>query len=64
MLARIQTLRTSEPWPGYDELNVDELSSELGKADGERVRAAREYERAHKNRAGVIAATEREPANA
>ena len=61
---RISTLRASEPWPGYDKLTVDELSSALGKANERRARAARDYERAHKNRAGVIAATERELANA
>ena len=64
VLARISTLRTSEPWTGYDELTVDELRSALAQADERRVRAAREYERAHKNRAGVIAATERAHANA
>ena len=64
VLDRISTLRTSEPWPGYDKLTVDELNSALAKADERRARAARDYERAHKNRAGVIAATERELANA
>ncbi len=61
---RISTLRTSEPWAGYDELTVDELRSALAQADESRARKAREYERAHKNRAGVIEATERELANA
>jgi len=61
---RISTLRTREPWSGYDELTVDELRSTLAQADDSRARAAREYERAHKNRAGVIEATERELANA
>jgi ferritin-like metal-binding protein YciE len=64
VLDRISALRASEPWPGYDELTVDELRSALAKADERRARAAREYERAHKNRAGVIAATERELSNA
>jgi ferritin-like metal-binding protein YciE len=64
VLDRISALRTSEPWQGYDELTVDELRSALADADESRARAAREYERAHKNRAGVIAATEREPSNA
>jgi ferritin-like metal-binding protein YciE len=61
---RISTLRTREPWAGYDELTVDELRSALAEADESRARAARDYERAHKNRAGVIEATERELANA
>ena len=64
MLDRISALRASEPWPGYDELTVDELRGALAKADERRALAAREYERAHKNRAGVIAATERELSNA
>ena len=64
VLDRISTLRVSEPWAGYDELSVDELRSALADADESRARAAREYERAHKNRAGVIAATDRELANA
>jgi ferritin-like metal-binding protein YciE len=61
---RISTLRASEPWAGYDELTVDELRSALAQADESRARKAREYEKAHKNRAGVIEATERELANA
>jgi len=64
VLDRIGTLRTSEPWSGYDGLNVDEIRSALAGADDRRARAVREYERTHKNRAGVIAATERELANA
>lgn len=64
VLARISTLRTREPWPGYDELTVDELRSALADADERRARAARDYERAHKNRASVITATERELAKA
>jgi len=64
VLERIRTLRTSEPWAGYDDMNVDELRSRLAKGDESAARAARDYERAHKNRAGVIQATERELANA
>ena len=64
VLERISTLRVREPWAGYDELGVDELRSALADADESRARAARDYERAHKNRAGVIAATDRELANA
>jgi ferritin-like metal-binding protein YciE len=64
VLDRISTLRGREPWPGYDDLTVDELRGALAEADERRARAARDYERAHKNRAGVIAATDRELANA
>src|SRR4051812_16514348 len=64
VLERISTLRGDEPWPGYDELNVSELETALGKADDDRVKAVRTYERAHKARAGVLKATERELATA
>jgi hypothetical protein len=43
---------------------VDEIRAALSEGDDTRVRAARSYERKHKNRAGVIQATERELSNA
>lgn len=61
---RISTLRTSEPWPGYDELTVDEIRTALGEADDDRTASVRTYERAHKARAGVLRAAERELTNA
>ena len=61
---RITTLRGDEPWPGYDELTVSELQTALGEADDDRIKAVRAYERAHKARAGVLKATERELASA
>jgi ferritin-like metal-binding protein YciE len=64
VLNRIKTLRANEPWPGYDELSVDEVRTALTGAGEARTKAAREYERAHKGRAGVLEATERELANA
>jgi ferritin-like metal-binding protein YciE len=64
VLERIGTLRGDEPWPGYDELTVSELQSALDKADEDGLKAARSYERAHKARAGVLKATERELASA
>jgi ferritin-like metal-binding protein YciE len=60
VIERIQTLRTREPWPGYDELTVEEITTALGKGTDTRARAARDYERAHKNRAGVLERAERE----
>jgi len=47
-----------EPWPGYDGQNVKQIRSRLSDADAELARAVLEYERAHKNRLGVIAAVE------
>jgi rubrerythrin len=63
VLSRISTLEGSEPWPGYDELTVEEIRAAVGD-DDERANSVRRYERAHKNRAGVLNAVEREPATA
>ena len=62
--ARINTLRGDEPWPGYDELNAADVQAVLSEGDDERVKQVRAYERAHKNRTGVLNAAERELANA
>ena len=62
VLNRITALRGSEPWPGYDELGVEEIQSVLDEGDSSRVRRVRSYERSHKNRKGVLDATE--PVNA
>jgi ferritin-like metal-binding protein YciE len=64
ILTRIGTLRTDEPWPGYDELTVEEIRTALAGANDSRARAARDYERAHKSRAGVLETAERELSNA
>lgn len=60
ILSRIASLRADEPWPGYDELSVDEIRAVLDEGDEDRVECVRSYERSHKNRAGVIDASERE----
>jgi ferritin-like metal-binding protein YciE len=62
VLARIDALRADEPWSGYDAQTVAEIRRRLDSASPAEVKAAREYERAHKNRAGVIEAAERETA--
>jgi ferritin-like metal-binding protein YciE len=64
VLDRVGSLRGDEPWPGYDELTVTEVETALDGADDDRVKAVRSYERAHKARAGVLKATERELTNA
>jgi ferritin-like metal-binding protein YciE len=53
---RIGSLRSREPWPGYDDQTADEVAAILRAAgdDDERRRAAREYERAHRNRGKVL----------
>jgi uncharacterized protein (TIGR02271 family) len=58
--SRIESLQGDEPWPGYDELRVDEIRAVLSEGDEQRIKNARAYERKHKARAGVIKATERE----
>lgn len=52
--------QADEPWPGYDELSVDEIRAVLDEGDEDRVKRVRIYERSHKNRSGVIDAAERE----
>ena len=64
VLSRITSLRGNEPWPGYDELTAADVQSALSDADDDRVKKVRTYERAHKNRASVLKATERELATA
>ena len=61
---RIDSLQGEEPWPGYDELGVEEVGAVLSEGDDTRIKAVRSYERKHKNRAGVLQATERELSNA
>jgi len=56
--------RGQEPWPGYDELNVEEIRAALSGSDEARLGEVRSYERSHKNRAGVIQASERQTAHA
>jgi len=60
VLDKVNSLRGDEPYPGYDELNADEVRQALAAADDERVGKVREYEKKHKNRQGVLEATERE----
>ena len=62
--SRIDALQGDEPWPGYDELGVDEVRAVLSEGDEQRLKDVRAYERKHKARAGVIQATERELSNA
>ena len=62
--SRIDSLQGDEPWPGYDELSVDEVRAVLSEGDDGRLKDVRAYERKHKARAGVIQATERELSNA
>jgi ferritin-like metal-binding protein YciE len=62
--SRISSLRGDEPWAGYDELTASEVQAVLAEGDDERAQQVRDYERAHKDRAGVLRAAERERTNA
>jgi len=62
VLERVTALRGDEPWPGYDEQNASEIQTALAAAGDDQAKAVRSYERSHKNRAGVLKATERQGA--
>jgi ferritin-like metal-binding protein YciE len=64
IVSRLTTLRGDEPWAGYDELTGTEVQAALSDGDEDRAKEVRAYERSHKNRAGVLTATERQVANA
>ena len=64
VLSRIDSLRGDEPWAGYDELTATDVQAVLSEGDDARAEQVRTYERAHKNRSGVLAAAERELTNA
>ncbi len=48
ILSRITALQSQEPWPGYDELNANEVRALLGEMDEGRLRTVRSYERSHR----------------
>jgi ferritin-like metal-binding protein YciE len=54
VLTRISALRGEEPWPGYDELTVAEIEAVLSEGDDQRAQNVVAYERAHRNRPGVL----------
>jgi ferritin-like metal-binding protein YciE len=64
VLSRIDSLRKDEPWPGYDELTVDEIRKSLARADTKQSLEVREYERRHKDREGVLQTAEQLAGNA
>ncbi|HWF72665.1 MAG TPA: DUF892 family protein [Solirubrobacteraceae bacterium] len=63
VLDRIAGLRADEPWPGYDELTVDDVREVLSDADEGTAKKVADYERRHKQRQGVLDAVERELAH-
>jgi hypothetical protein len=61
LLAPIDALLGNEPWPGYDDLDVDGVRFGLDGAGRDRFVRVLAYERAHKNRAGVVLAAQQKP---
>lgn len=55
VLQRVSELRGSEPWPGYDEMNVDEILPRLRELAPDERAAVATYEQHHKQRTTVIA---------
>jgi ferritin-like metal-binding protein YciE len=64
ILSRVTSLRSDEPWAGYDELTAPDVIAVLSEGDDDRSNDVRSYERTHKNRAGVLKAAQRELTNA
>jgi hypothetical protein len=62
VLAEIDAQLGHEPWPGYDELDVDGVRFGLDGANRDRFAMVLAYERAHKNRAGVVLAAQQKAA--
>jgi hypothetical protein len=52
-------VEVAEPWPGYDEMTAREIAQRVRGEDEAVAAAVRLYEAAHKDRATVLAATER-----
>ena len=57
MTDRFTSLRTDEPWPGYDVQTVAEIREALAAGDEALARKVHDYERQHKERKGVLEAT-------
>jgi hypothetical protein len=53
---------TGGPWAGYDEQTVKEITGRIADLDDDARAGVREYEQAHKKRAGVLKAAKRSAA--
>lgn len=58
VLADIDARLGHEPWPGYDDLDVDGVRFGLEGAHEDRFVTVLAYERVHRNRAGVVLAAQ------
>lgn len=61
VVSEIDARLDNEPWPGYDDLDVDGVRFGLDGADRDRYVMVLAYERAHRNRAGVVLAAQQKP---
>lgn len=61
---RIAQLRGHEPWVGYDDMSVAEVTKRLHDADMTDVETVREYEQRHKKRNGVLRVADRQTTTA
>jgi hypothetical protein len=59
VLHKLRYLRGREPLPGYDTLEVEQISTALDGADLDTAKRVREYERKFKRRANVLDAVTR-----
>ena len=59
VLERVGALTEREPVTGYDDLSVEDIQPRLADGDAALATRVRDYERRHKQRAGVIEAAER-----
>lgn len=53
ILRRIDELRGDEPWPGYDEMSVDEILPRMREASPQEQAAVADYEQRHKQRRSI-----------
>ena len=56
---RIAKLSGDEPWSGYDELSADAVTAAVKDGGRDSATTVRNYERDHKDRAGVMQAARR-----
>ena len=54
VLDKLRYMRTTEPLPGYDELDAEQIREALAGADAETVKAVRDYERKFRHRPEVM----------
>jgi hypothetical protein len=54
VLDKLRYMRSTEPVPGYDALTPEQIAETLADADGETVKAVRDYERKFQHRQAVL----------